>query len=110
MGAVTLGAVGQIDPRGPFVFAVFARPHWNAMPPPQLAADAPVLDVLPIHPVEVHFLETLWNDLDLSVLHCHIRFFGQRLNLHVPLCRDHRLPYFSPALRPWNGGGIRVPA
>src|SRR5690606_29197234 len=42
-----------------------AVPDGNAVPPPELAADAPVFDVL--EPVEVHLLKPFGHDLDTSV-------------------------------------------
>ena len=46
---------------------VLAIPHGNAMPPPQLAADAPVLDVG--HPVFVNFRPALGDKADLARRH-----------------------------------------
>ena len=53
------------------------------MPPPELAADAPVLDV--VHPVEIRLRPVLRYELDLASLDgldCGLR---QRVDLHVPL-------------------------
>ena len=59
------------------------------MPPPDLARDAPVLDVP--HPLEVSVLPTLWNKLHLAVLHDFDRGLGKRSGLHKPLGRKIRL-------------------
>ena len=106
MRAMALGALGRIEARGPFVLALAARPHRNAMAPPQLAADAPILDALRVHPVEVDLLEALRDDLDATILHSPISFLGQRLDRHVPLGRDHRLDDLAAALRAWNAGVV----
>src|ERR1700683_481404 len=47
--------------------AGLAVPCWNAMAPPELAADAPVVQV--IHPLEVGFGIHLRRELDMAVAH-----------------------------------------
>src|SRR5690606_3575930 len=47
--------------------AVFVVPGGNAMAPPELAADAPVLNIA--HPGEVHVLVVFGYELDLAVFH-----------------------------------------
>ena len=64
------------------------------MAPPELAGDAPVVNVL--HPLQVNLLVLLWNDANRFVAlcirsDCCNRFFGQRLNLDEPLGRKPRL-------------------
>src|SRR5215212_4544518 len=44
---------------------VLGVPRWNPVTPPQLARDAPRLDVL--EPVEPRFLPGLWDDLDIAL-------------------------------------------
>ncbi len=59
------------------------------MPPPQLAADAPVADI--VRPVEIALLHALRHQTDVPVLH---RFHGglnQLLHLHEPLLFHQRL-------------------
>ncbi len=63
--------------------AGFVVPGRNAVAPPQLAADAPVLDVA--HPAEVHVLVLLGHKLDLAALDGGDGFFRQRLGGDVPL-------------------------
>ena len=53
------------------------------MPPPDLAADAPVLDVE--HPFEVGLLPLRGHDAGGAGLHRLDRLFGQRLDVDVPL-------------------------
>src|SRR5687768_10047840 len=59
------------------------------MTPPQLAGDGPVVDVL--HPVEVGRFPALRNDLYGAAAHGLDGRLRERLNLHEPLPRDHRL-------------------
>ena len=54
-----------------------AIPNRDAMSPPQLAADTPILDIL--KPVEINFFKTLRHDLDLSIRHCIKRRFSQAI-------------------------------
>ena len=58
------------------------------MAPPQLAADAPVPDVL--HPVEVVFIEALGDKADLLLPHGANGRLGQGLHRNEPLLGDHR--------------------
>src|SRR4030067_1238073 len=81
---------------GPFVPAVFAGPHRDAVAPPQLAADAPVTDTRSVHPVVVDLGEALRDDPDAPRSHGLDRRLGQRLDLDVPLRRDQRLPDLPP--------------
>ena len=52
-------------------------PRRDAMAPPQLAADAPVLDV--VHPLRVGLRPVLRHELDVAVAHCVQRRLGDRL-------------------------------
>ena len=53
------------------------------MTPPQLARDAPVLDIA--HPGEIHVLVLLGHELDAAVFHRGNRLLGQRLGRYIPL-------------------------
>src|SRR5450830_273130 len=64
-------------------------PGRNAVAPPQLTADAPVLDVA--HPREVHVFVLLGHELDTAIFHGSNRRLGQRLGGHVPLVGQPRL-------------------
>ena len=66
-------------------------PHQN------LAADAPVADVL--HPVQVGPLEALRHERDPPVPHGLDRRLGQRPDVDPPLLRDDRLHHRARALR-----------
>ncbi len=59
------------------------------MSPPQLARDAPVVNVA--HPLEVGLGVILRHELDVAVLDHFDGAVGQRLNLHEPLRRKPRL-------------------
>src|SRR5215207_5710313 len=81
-------------------------PHGDAMSPPQLAADTPILDVL--QPVEIGLLKTLGYDLDAPISHSFQRGFCQRFDRHEPLRGDHRLDDLSAALCARDGCAIRL--
>src|SRR5438477_13135353 len=61
----------------------------DAMSPPELAGDRPVVDVL--HPVEIGRFPALRNDLDCSLAHDIDCRLGEWFDLHEPLAGDHRL-------------------
>ncbi len=63
--------------------AVLGVPGGNLMAPPELARDAPGLDVL--HPVEERLLLAFGHDLDAPVAHGIDRLGGQGLRVGVPL-------------------------
>ena len=85
--------------------AVFTVPDRDAVPPPQLAADAPVLDVF--QPVVIHLGEAVGHDLDLALAYNLEGGFCQRLNAYEPLGGDHRLDQLTTALRAWDGHFVR---
>ena len=68
--------------------AVIAVPHRNPVSPPQLAADAPVADVL--HPVIIHFAEPFRHKLRPALPHSGDSRFSQGLHLHKPLFAQPR--------------------
>ena len=63
--------------------AVLAMPGGNAVSPPDLAADAPVLNI--VHPFEVGLFPLFGNDAGASRFHRGNGFLRQRPNLDVPL-------------------------
>src|ERR1019366_3481169 len=69
--------------------AVLAVPRGNAMAPPQLARDAPVVNVA--HPLEIRLGVILRDELDFAVFNGFDGSVGERLNLHEPLRREPRL-------------------
>ena len=89
VGAAALFALGGIFTADVDVAALVAVPRGDLMTPPQLAGDAPVVDVL--HPVDIRLGEALGHELDGAVLHHADGFLGQRRHLHEPLGRDQRL-------------------
>ena len=68
------------------VLAVVCR---DAVSPPELPGDAPVLDLL--EPVEVYLLEPVGHEIELSVPRYLERRLGQRLHLYEPLVGYARL-------------------
>src|SRR3974390_1630426 len=58
-----LGAYGWICPRDRYFVTYRALPCWDAMPPPELPRDAPVVNVL--HPVQVCFRVHLGGKTDV---------------------------------------------
>ena len=61
----------------------------NAMPPPELTGNAPILDVL--HPVEVDLRPAVRDELHLAGLDRGDRGLGERLHLDEPLLGETRL-------------------
>ena len=76
--------------------ARFVVPGRNTVAPPQLTADAPVLDVA--HPREVHVFVLFRHELDAAIFHGSNRWFGQRLGGHVPLVGQPRLDHGAGAV------------
>ena len=70
----------------PALVAVVSR---NPVPPPELAADAPVADV--IRPVVINLVHAFRDEPDLAFLHRLHRRFDQFVHLYEPLFLDHRL-------------------
>ncbi len=66
-----------------------AMPRRNAMAPPELPRDAPVMDV--VHPLEVGLRVHLRREPDVAFLHRGDGLVSQRLNLDEPLHREPRL-------------------
>ncbi len=64
-------------------------PRGDAMAPPQLAADAPVVDIL--HPVEIGLLVHLGCELDVAVFDSGDGLDGERLDFDEPLRGQARL-------------------
>src|SRR5580698_7510395 len=65
-----------------------AMPCRNAMPPPELARDAPVVNVP--HPLEVGFCVLFRREPDIALLDGSDGFICEGLNLYEPLCRKAR--------------------
>ena len=70
------------------------------MPPPELPADAPRLDVL--HPVEEGLLPRLRHDLDPARSHRLDRGLGQRRGVDIPLVGQPRLDHHARAVAVWR--------
>src|ERR1041385_2535040 len=64
-------------------------PIWNAMSPPELAGDAPIMDVP--HPLEIRLGVIFRSERDLAFLCRFNRTIGQWLNFDEPLRRE---PWF----------------
>src|SRR5687768_7914752 len=79
-------------------------PDRDAVPPPQLPADAPILDIL--EPVEIDLLETFRHNFDTSIAYCVECRAGKRVHLHEPLRGYHRLDDFTSALCTRDGSAI----
>ncbi len=69
--------------------AVPAEPGRDPVPPPDLAGDAPVADI--VHPVEVGILPGRGDDPGLAFRDRLDRRFGQGFHPHEPLLGDQRL-------------------
>ncbi len=89
-----MGAGGGIDASDGDFAAGGAMPGGNSVAPPELAGDAPVVDVL--HPVEVGLLVLLGGELN-GLFAIRVRldggdgFLGERLDLDEPLRGEARL-------------------
>src|SRR5580704_19120178 len=94
--AAALRALRRSFARDDYFLAAFTCPRRNAMSPPQLARDAPVVDV--VHPVQVNLFVVLRNDCDLAAFYGLNYFLRQRLNLDEPLLGQTRLDYGSAAV------------
>ena len=71
-------------------------PGRNAVTPPQLTADAPILDVT--HPREIHVFVLFRHELDAAIFHGGDGRFCQRLGGHVPLVGQPRLDHGARAV------------
>ena len=87
--SATAAASRRILARHGDVLAVVAVPRRNRVPPPELPRDAPVLDVS--KPVKVRLGPLRRQDLNRPILDGFDRRRSERLHLHEPLGRDHRL-------------------
>mmetsp|Transcript_56266 Transcript_56266/g.98732 ORF Transcript_56266/g.98732 Transcript_56266/m.98732 type:complete len:269 (-) Transcript_56266:894-1700(-) len=75
--------------------------HRDTVSPPELPADAPVVDVL--QPVVPHLLEPFrWQDGDLSTAHRLHRALRHVLRGDEPLFRDHGLDHLAASLAAGN--------
>src|SRR5208337_1646823 len=84
-----MGAGRWVDASDGDLAALGAMPCGDAMAPPELARDAPVVNVL--HPLEVGFLVHLRREADVFLADGCFGFVCQRLNLDEPLRREARL-------------------
>ena len=87
--AAALGAAGGVGAVHGDVAAVGAGPGGNLVAPPELAGDAPVVDVL--HPVGVGLGEPLGDEPDLPVVDHPEGLLGQGGHLYEPLGGDQGL-------------------
>src|ERR1035437_10798372 len=101
-----MGAGGWVDTGDGDLATVGAVPCGDAMAPPELARDAPVVDVL--HPLEVGLLVHLRRKAGVLLADGLFGLVSQRLNLDEPLCREARLhdPLSSGAVAGGVYGGL----
>ena len=71
-------------------------PRRNAVAPPQLAGNTPVLNVT--HPGEIHVFVLLGHELDAAVFHGGNGRLGQRLGGHIPLVGQPGLDHHAGAI------------
>ncbi len=86
------------------MFAFAAGPRRNPMAPPQLARNAPVVDV--VHPVQIDRAVVVGEDRDLAILHGFACAVGERLDLDEPLLGKTRLDDGSTAVALADGERI----
>ena len=89
MGASALGTYLRHLLGYDYFTAVIAVISGNPVSPPQLTTDTPVTDV--ICPVEVVFLHTFGDQLDLTIFYSFSCGFDQLIHLNEPLVLYHRL-------------------
>ena len=85
--------------------AVVVVPCRDAVTPPQLAGDAPVLNIA--HPGEIHVFVLLRHELDIAVLNRLYRRFCQHVGAHVPLVGQHRFDHHAAAVAVRDGQVVR---
>ena len=81
-------------------------PRRDAVAPPQLAADAPVLDV--VHPLEIRLRPVFRHEADAAVFDRRDRRLGQRCDAHVPLVRQPRFEHGVAAIAARHLQRVRV--
>ena len=104
--AVAVGTLGGVLARHGHFAAVIAVPHGDAVPPPELAADAPITDVL--QPVVIDFGEALRHNAGFSAADGFQRLVGQGLNFDEPLGGDHGFDNLAAALRAGHVERVRL--
>ena len=62
---------------------------WNPVSPPKLPGNTPVPNV--ICPVKIDFVHTLWQQRDITILHCFHCRLNQLIHFNKPLLFDHWL-------------------
>ena len=87
--STTVGAGVNILHKGVLPAAVLAVKHRDAVTPPELPRDTPVLEA--IHPSEVSIRPTCGMKRDLTVAHDLGRAFLEPVHRHEPLLREPRL-------------------
>ncbi len=86
-------------------FAVGVIPRRDPVTPPQLAADAPGLDVF--HPVEEGLLPALRHDFDCAALHGFDRLLRQRFGIDIPLVGQPGFDHHAAAVAERRRDGAR---
>ena len=87
-GMSAFGALAGLAFGNNHVSAFFAVIGGNAVTPPQLSGNAPVLDVF--HPIEVNFGKTVGNELRLLLFYRLDCGLCKRLHLYEPLLGNYR--------------------
>ena len=95
-GTVTMGTGRDILAADGHLAAVVAVPDGDTMPPPELARDTPVVDVL--EPVQVDFVEASRHDLQQIILDGSDSGSGEWHHLDEPLFGNERLNHGVTAL------------
>ena len=85
--------------------AVVVIPCRDAVTPPQLTGDTPVLNIA--HPGEVHVFVLLRHELNVAVFNGFDCWLGQHVRAHVPLVGQHRLDHHAAAIAVRDGQVVR---
>mmetsp|Transcript_5897 Transcript_5897/g.11421 ORF Transcript_5897/g.11421 Transcript_5897/m.11421 type:complete len:400 (-) Transcript_5897:471-1670(-) len=81
-------------------------PDGDAVPPPQLPRDTPVMDV--VEPVEPSFLKSLGDDLEFAALDSLYALVGHTASLDKPLGAHKRFNHLPSTLRPGDALHVRL--
>src|SRR3954452_13403878 len=80
--------------------ALIVVPRGNLMAPPELATDAPVLNV--VHPLVVRLRPVLGHEANASVFYSSRRRLCERSNADIPLIREPGLQDRATAITAWH--------
>ena len=81
-------------------------PSRNAMAPPDLTTDAPILN--PVQPIEIGFFPIFRNELNLASFDSSDGWSGQWRGFHIPLVGQKRFDHRMAAIAAWHHQLMRL--